>query len=156
MYLSMYLAIEPSQFNINYMMLSEKTKNNVMEGGDFFRLYYSDSICNSNGLFIYCSFKNVNVEKYFNKIKCHFSSYDNREIIQYLKNIEKQIINAVPLNHKEPIYRVEEQLLNKYIKIFTEKNISFGKNDNINVILKISGLWNNYTSCGLTFRFYIV
>ena len=24
------------------------------------------------------------------------------------------------------------------------------------IILKISGIWNNYTSCGLTFRFYIV
>jgi hypothetical protein len=59
----MYLAISPEQFNIHHIMLSEKTKNNVMEGGDFFRLYYSDSICNSNGLFIYFNFKNIMIEK---------------------------------------------------------------------------------------------
>ena len=48
----MFLAISPSQFNIHHIMLSEKTKNNVMEGGDFYRLYYSDNSSNSNGLFI--------------------------------------------------------------------------------------------------------
>jgi len=152
----MYLAIHPSQFNIHYMMLSEKTKNNVMEGGDFFRLYYSDNLCNSNGLFIYFSLKNVSIEKYFNKIKCNFYYTDNKNTIQYLKNIEQQILGALPFKHKEQVYRIDEQLTNQYIKIFTEKNITFGKNKNINVILKISGIWNNYISCGLTFRFYIV
>ena len=44
----MFLAIAPSQFNIHHIMLSEKTKNNVMEGGDFYRLYYSDNSSNSN------------------------------------------------------------------------------------------------------------
>ena len=152
----MYLAIHPSQFNIHNMMLSEKTKNNVMEGGDFFRLYYSDNLCNSNGLFIYFSLKNVSIEKYFNKIKCNFYHTDNKNTIQYLKNIEQQILGALPFKHKEQVYRIDEQLTNQYIKIFTEKNITFGKNKNINVILKISGIWNNYISCGLTFRFYIV
>ena len=40
----MYLSIHPNQFNIHYVMLSEKTKNNVMDNGDFFRLYYSDNL----------------------------------------------------------------------------------------------------------------
>ena len=74
----MYLTIHPSQFNIHYMMLSEKTKNNVMEGGDFFRLYYSDNLCNYNGLFIYFSLKNLSIEKYFNNIKCNFYNKDNK------------------------------------------------------------------------------
>ena len=51
----MYLSIHPNQFNIHYVMLSEKTKNNVMDNGDFFRLYYSDNLCNSNGLYIHFS-----------------------------------------------------------------------------------------------------
>ena len=74
-------------------MLSEKTKNNVMEGGDFYRLYYSDNSSNSNGLFISFDFKNVSIEKYFNKIKCIFEEKANREIIQRLKQIEKQNYN---------------------------------------------------------------
>jgi len=152
----MYLAIEPSQFNIHHMMLSEKTKNNVMEGGDFFRLYYSDPICNSNGLFICFSFKQVTIEKYFNKIKCSFLKDDNIEVIQYLKDIEKQILKTSRFKQKEQVYRIQEQLDNEYIKIFTDKHIHFGKNKKINIVLKISGIWNNYTSCGLTFRFYTV
>lgn len=152
----MFLAIKPPQFNIHHIMLSEKTKNNVMEGGDFFRLYYSDTICNSNGLFIYFNFKNVIIDKYFNKIKCIFEENINKETIQQLKQIEKQIINYSQIKQKDPIFRIEEQLNHNFIKIFTENNIEYGKNKNINIVLKISGIWNNYSSCGLTFRFYIV
>ena len=155
-YLSMYLAIKPSEFNIHYMMLSEKTKNNVMEGGDFYRLYYSDALCNSNGLYIYFSFNNISIEKYFNKIKCIFSLENNREIIHLLKKIEYSILHHVSFGHKDISYRISEQLDNKYIKIFTDKHIDFGKNKKLDVVLKISGIWNNYNACGLTFRFYVV
>ena len=30
-------------------------------------------------------------------------------------------------------------------------NIRYGKNRTLNIVLKISGIWNNYNSCGLTF-----
>ena len=151
----MYLAIRPSQFNKHNIMLSEKTKNNVMEGGDFFRLYYSDQLCNSNGLYIYFVFKNVTIEKYFNKIKCTFSETENQDTILQLKSIERDILHHMPFV-KECIYRIAEQLNNKYIKIFSDKQIDFGKNKKISIVLKISGIWNNYSSCGLTFRFYVI
>ena len=152
----MFLAISPSQFNPHYVMLSDKTKNNVMENGDFFRLYYSDPYCNSNGLYIYFTLKNVNIEKYFNKIKCSFSEQDNIAVIKQLKEIEKKICFMLQFINNTCIYRIEEQLTNKYIKIYTDKPVNFGKNNSINLILKISGIWNNYTSCGITFRFYMV
>ena len=152
----MYLAITPSQFNPHYVMLSDKTKNNVMENGDFFRLYYSDALCNSNGLYIYFTLKEVNIEKYFNKIKCSFTEKDNTHVIAELKDIEKRISYLLKFINKTCIYRIEEQLTNKYIKIYTDKPVIFGRNHHINLILKISGIWNNYTSCGITFRFYMV
>ena len=151
----MFLAIRPSQFNKHHIMLSEKTKNNVMDGGDFFRLYYSDTDSNSNGLFISFSFKDVCIEKYFNKIKCIFEENSNKVIIKQLKQIEKKIINYACVEQKDAIFRIEEQLNHHFIKIFTDNNIEFGRNKNLNVVLKISGIWNNYNSCGLTFRFYI-
>ena len=150
----MYLAIHPKQFNKHYIMLSEKTKNNVMDGGDFFRLYYSDQLCNSNGLYIYFTFKNVSIEKYFNKIKCSFNESENKDIIQHLKNIEKEILSYMP--NRDYVYRIEEQLNNKYIKIFSDKPTAYGKTEKIYIVLKISGIWNNYINCGLTFRFYII
>ena len=137
-------------------MLSEKTKNNIMEGGDFFRLYYSDTCSNSNGLFISFSFKDVCIEKYFNKIKCIFAESPNKNIIEQLKQIEKQIIKYACNKQREAVFRIEEQLNHRFIKIFTDNNIEYGKNKKINIVLKISGIWNNFDSCGLTFRFYIV
>ena len=137
-------------------MLSEKTKNNVMEGGDFYRLYYSDTFCSSNGLFINFSFKNVCIEKYFNKKKCIFAESSNKNIIHQLKQIEKQILKRAYNEQKKTIFRIEEQLNQCFIKIFTDNSIEYGKKKNIDIILKISGIWNNLDSCGLTFRFYLV
>ena len=80
----------------------------------------------------------------------------NKETIENLKRIEHHILHSAAMVRQNISYRVAEQLDNKYIKIFTEKHIDFGKNKSLNIVLKISGIWNNYTSCGLTFRFYIV
>ncbi len=56
---------------------------------------------------------------------------------------------------KNYIYRIEEQLTNQYIKIFTDKMVNYGKNSKLELVLKISGIWDDFTSCGVTFRFYL-
>ncbi len=150
----MYLAINPTQFKIHNVMLSDKTKNNVMENGNFYRLYYSDSLCNSNGLFIYFTLRDATIEKYFNKIKCSFNNQDNTHAIEIIKSIERQILNKSGIM-KNYIYRIEEQLTNQYIKIFTDKMVNYGKNSKLELVLKISGIWDDFTSCGVTFRFYL-
>ena len=151
----MFLAISPSQFNPHFVMLSEKTKNNIMENGDFYRVYYSDTLSNSNGLYIYFSLKNVSMEKYYNKIKCGFSFNENAEIISSLKLIESKLLDNITFTHKKKVKRIDEQLSHYFIKIFTDKEVSLGKNKNINLILKISGIWCDYKSYGITFRFYV-
>ena len=57
--------------------ITDKTKNNILTGGDFYRIYYSDQYFTSNGLFIIFSLKNVKIERYFNKIKCIFDKVKN-------------------------------------------------------------------------------
>ena len=69
----MFLTIEPHQYNPQFVMFSEKTKNNVLSGGDFYRIYYSDEECILNGVHIRLALRNITIEKYFNKIKCCFS-----------------------------------------------------------------------------------
>ena len=88
--------------------------------------------------------------------KCIFEESTNKDIIQQLKQIEKKIIQYACTEQKDAIFRIEEQLNHNFIKIFTDNNIEYGKNRNIDIVLKISGIWNNYNSCGLTFRFYII
>tara|TARA_B100000674_G_scaffold495088_2_gene521397 strand:- start:798 stop:1262 length:465 start_codon:yes stop_codon:yes gene_type:complete len=142
--------------NINNLILSEKQKNTILPGSDFYRLYYSDDAMTLNGIYIELNIININIQKYFNKVKCIFDESINDETINKILNIEKNILkNFKKYMNKESEYIIEEQLKQGFIKIFTEKNITFGKYKKINLILKISGLWANDEKYGLTFRFLI-
>ena len=61
-------------------------------------------------------------------------------------NIEKDILDKYHSN-KTKEYKLQEQLNKNIIKIFNSKN-TFKK-----IIIKISGLWEDDNSCGLTYKF---
>ena len=151
----MYLAINLEDFSPHFVMLSEKTKNNVMNNSDFYRLYYSDCLHNSNGLYIYFTLQDLTISKYFNKLKASFDNSKNQTLIHKLQQVERKILNLFPNKRKEAIHRISEQLNNNFIKIFGE-HTNFDKNKPFPVILKISGMWSDISQYGLTFRFYIV
>ena len=150
----MFLLI--SKYNDNNLFLSEKQKNTILQGSDFYRLYYSDENITLNGIYLNYIIVDINIQKYFNKIKCNFDSIKNKEEIKNILNIEKNIL--MKFKHfigKTPEYIIEDQLMQNFIKIFTEKNISYGNYSKINLILKISGIWVDNKNYGLTFRFLI-
>ena len=90
----MYLAINLKDFSPHFVMLSEKTRNNVMSNSDFYRLYYSDTLHNSNSLYVYVQLRDVLMSKYFNKLKASFLNNKNKIIIEKLQFIEKSIFNG--------------------------------------------------------------
>jgi len=153
----MYIGINAKDYNKHNIMLSNKTPNNIMENGDFYRIYYSDKFHNSNGIYIYFTLKNVNFCKYFNKLKCTFKNYENKHIIKLFIDIEKEILKLYSHNDEQSkaIYRVAEQFENGFIKIFPETSIFSVRETSSNFLLKISGIWSNNQKYGLTFRFYI-
>ena len=55
----MYLVQNYKEFDKHFIMLSNKTRNNVMDNSDFYRIYYSDENINSNGLYLFFELKNV-------------------------------------------------------------------------------------------------
>ena len=155
----MFLTINHKNFNPHNIIISEKTKNNVMIGSDFHRLIFSDEHCSSSGIFITFSLENVTIDKYFNKIKCQFEKTNtNNYNISSIKAIEKMILNKFNnIRNKSLTCRIKEQLKNGYIKLYGDDTISYGKHKNINFLLKISGIWvsNQSNEFGLTFRFFI-
>lgn len=159
--LDMYLTIEASKFDPFYLLINNKTKNNIMNNSDFFRILYSDEYITFNGVYIHFILQNINIEKYFNKVKCCFNNniYNNKTINDII-NIEEKILNKLQsiLPDYKPNYRMKEQLQNYFIKIFNENNIKLGNHDNIIFVLKISGIWSNENTktFGITFRFYII
>ena len=156
----MYISLNTSQYEINNIMISEKTKNNIMIGSDFHRLIYSNEYVSTNGLFIHFNLKNINIEKYFNKVKCIFeSSSSNKMVISSIKSIEKMILNKFKnIQNKNISCRIQEQLLNGYMKLYGNDNIKYGRHHSIDFLLKISGIWvsNQTNDFGLTFRFFII
>lgn len=154
----MFLIIQPKDFNKHNLMISDKTKNNIMNDGWFYRLFYSDEYGTSKGLFLGFELKNIIIEKYFNKLKCSFDAQKNSNIIGFIKAVEKSILDIVPnKNHKTPSYRIEEQLSNDFIKIYYNNEQEMPKNlDSIKLLLKISGIWINHKEFGVTFRFFII
>jgi len=151
----MYLAINLDDFSQHFVMLSEKTKNNVMNNSDFYRLYYSDTLHNSNGLYVFFTLRNITITKYFNKLKATFNNNVNKSHILKLQSVERQILGLFSNKKKTAVYRIGEQLNNNFIKIFGEIN-NCNKESSFQIILKVSGIWSDVNEFGLTFRFYIV
>ena len=155
----MILSVALNDFEPHYIIINEKTKNNIMDQSDFHRLIYSDEFVSINGIYLIFTLENVNIEKYFNKIKCNFdTSPKNNKVISNIKSIEKMILNKYRnTDNKTLACRIQEQLENNYIKLYGSDNINYGKNKEINFYLKISGIWvsNGTNEYGLTFRFFI-
>ena len=157
----MNLAIKTNEFDPHNIIISEKTKNNVMNESDFYRLIWSNEYCSTNGIFIYFNLKNVRIEKYFNKIKCVFeNNKENQKMITYIKSIERLILNKFKNNNNKTMSRrIYEQLDNGFIKLYPQnENIIYKEHLNLRFLLKISGIWssNDNNSFGLTFRFFII
>ena len=152
----MYISLNTNQYDINNVIISEKTKNNIMTNGDFYRLYYSTEDIILNGLHISFELKHISIEKYFNKIKCIFDSNDyNNNTVFLLKNIEKKLLERYTGINRDCVYRIGEQLENKFIKIFDDNYISIKRYKSIKFVLKVSGIWSSQNEYGLTFRFFL-
>jgi hypothetical protein len=65
-------------------------------------------------------------------------------------------LKKINIIDKTPIYRISEQLANGNIKMFIDSDNTFVTNKLfINELhLKISGIWENDTEYGVTYRFY--
>lgn len=152
----MLLSVDLNQFDNNNVLFSYKTKNNVLVTGDFYRISYSDEFMCLNSVFIHFNLKNVLIEPYFNKTKCNFDINSNKEIILKIKEIEREILSRMNIQ-KRPVYRIEEQLVNGFIKIFDEINDKDIKSiHQTSILLKISGIWANNAEYGTTFRFFFI
>ena len=89
----MYLALNFDQVNYNRFFITDITRNTVMDNSVFKRLTYSTEDITFNGLCVISSFEAYNIEKYYQKYKCVFDPVINRNIIQNINSLEKNILN---------------------------------------------------------------
>ena len=152
----MLLLFDKNNININNISILDKTVNNIIIDGFFYRIIYNSTSFCSNGLFISFSLSNFTIEKYYNKLKCVFNKRENISIIEFLKNIETKLLENKYFQNYNKYYRIKEQLEQNFIKIYPNNNkLSLDNTNNIKFILKVSGVWSENNSCGLTFRFFL-
>ena len=118
---------------------------NILNNGYFTKINYSDEIIIMLGLYIKIDLQDIRYETYYNKMKCTFSLIKNNDLIEQIKNLEINIINKFIIS-KTPQYSLYDQLKNGNIKIYNLKNLT-----NM-FLLRISGIWENDTHYGLTYK----
>lgn len=148
----MNIALNINQYDINNIYFCDPIKNNVVNDGIFIRLIYSTKLFVTNGLNICVAFNEVIIEKFYNKYKCSFNINNNKNIIESIYFIEKEILDKINTKSKIIQTKISDQLKNGNFKIFSE-NIDKSNNNNQIFILKISGVWETDNYIGLTFKF---
>ena len=144
----MNLVVSAHQYNVDNVYFCEMIKNNIILNGNFIRILYSTLKFTMNGIYILLHFDNFYTEKYYNKYKYTFDTTVNSELINFVRNVEIDILTKLNIRDKCPVYKIYDQLKIGGIKIITDK-IEF----NENIILKISGIWETDTEYGITYKF---
>lgn len=140
------------QYDINNVYFCDPIINNIMEEGKFIRILYSTYNFILNGIYLLINFNDMNVERYYNKIKCNFTISIHDNLIQNIKNIEEKLLERYNLRNKIPTYKIYDQIKNGNIKLFCN-NLKKSNNTNNSFVLKISGLWETDNYYGLTYKF---
>lgn len=150
----MNIAKQLEQFNINNVYFTDAIKNTVMDNGEFIRVIYSTPNMALNGISLLVKISNLQIEKYYNKLKCIFNITSNRETIDKIKNFENEVLEKYNCNHKIICRNIGQQLEKGFLKLYSNSNIIVNeKKSSADYLLKISGIWENDNEYGITYKF---
>tara|TARA_B100001093_G_C26723803_1_gene969008 strand:+ start:111 stop:581 length:471 start_codon:yes stop_codon:yes gene_type:complete len=141
-------------FDINKIFYLDPIKNTVIDNSNFIRILYSNDLLTLNGVYILLDFKNTNIINYNNRIKYCIDVNINSEIINFIKNLEKNILDNSIIKDKNQLNKLGDLLGNGYIKninlpFYDTKLTNYNNNK---FILKISGIWESEIEYGLTYK----
>lgn len=139
-----------NQYNGNSIFFCEPIKNNVMTEGEFSRIIYASQHVTMNGIFLHIPFFVSSVSKYYNKYKYTIELTNEIDII---RAIEIDILKKMNKHNKKPQYNIYDHLSSGCVKIAGE--ISTSNHEQIVIILKMSGVWETETECGITYKFIV-
>jgi len=146
--------------NTEYIHFCEPVQNAVMNDSHFIRIIYSDGDTSLFGLMIPMYFNGVTVLKTYNKSIIMYDLHSHRDMISKICNLEflileryNQLLKLFHQHQKCPIYNLTSQLRSCSVKLFDDID---AKIDECNVVLKISGIWENDKEIGITFKFILL
>ena len=138
---------------------NEPVKNAIISDSRFIRIQYVDSNVTLMGLLYEVPIKEIsNCSNVYKKciISYNINNRENINTFDQLKQIESVILHKYQMNidFKKPIYNLRSQLDSGIIKIYSDADNIYNKptSNNDTFVLKISGIWENDSEFGLTFK----
>lgn len=167
----MNIVKQVNQFNENNLFFCQPIKNNIIENGVFIRILYKINTFVLNGIYLLLPLKDVRIEKYYNKQKYIFDINKNKQVLEKVKEIEETILKKAGIRNKSPLFKISENITHGNLKIINyniqsttskeqnkyedhlEEDIdSLKVSNDLTVMLKISGIWENENCYGVTFK----
>ncbi len=157
------LAEDIDNININNIIISDPIKNSVMQYSNFYKIIFSNNIISFTGLYISFILNDITL----NREKIILNNSNNIDTINKLSNIENIILNNI-ITNKKKTYKIYELFNNGnikycyndiYIENFNNNHKLLSSNntfDKKTFILKISGVWENKDSIGITFKIILM
>ena len=149
----MNIAYKLEQLSLQNLFFMDSKKNIIMDG-KFTKVLYSDDLLTTNGVSIVIPFHNTSLDKTYNKTMLKFQTSDptNAKLCSELAWIEKYILDyykQITSNTKTSTTTLNDHMKNGNVKIYRDSNATSIKH----VIIKISGIWEDQTRVGLTYKF---
>lgn len=149
----MNIAYKLEQLSLQNLFFMDSKKNIIMDG-KFTKVLYSDDLLTTNGVSIVIPFHNTSLDKTYNKTMLKFQTSDptNAKLCNELAWIEKYILDyykQITSNTKTSTTTLNDHMKNGNVKIYRDSNATSIKH----VIIKISGIWEDQTRVGLTYKF---
>jgi hypothetical protein len=134
----------------------DEVENKVMHNSLFIQTGFSNELFSLSGIYIATNFDIAHIDRYFKKYKYILTPDENTCQIDNLIKIEKMILSNLDRPHLTKIYRLQQQLDTQSVLVFDCGDVSTIKHmtGRRSLMLKISGVWINENSCGITFKFF--
>ena len=129
------LILQLDDVNIEYVYFGNSVKNTILSNSCFRHINYSTHYFSLNTIYI-----KIPLVGYIKYSKFFFKREENEKIIHKIQEIENSILD---MSDKIKQYNITHFLNGESIS-----NI-----ENSYILLKISGIWETPTHCGLTFKF---
>jgi len=147
----MNVVIKEEQFKISNIYYTEPIQNIIMDNSQFIKIVHSNQDIMMSGIFLLVELKHITKESYFKKIKITYDTSLNKNILNRIYEIENQLLQKYNIHKKIQRKIIYDTLNNGVIKLFPNNENDLINNNN-SFILKISGIWENDTEYGLTYK----
>jgi hypothetical protein len=162
--IEMNLLLHANDITLSQIYFLEK-KTNIIMDGVFTKIVYSNNCMSMNGLYIDFPIINITTNRIHSKSIIHIDIASNKDIIQKMIDIEKQILSyyvqyssSLSTNmtsekrthlQKTIVYTLKNQFQSGTMKYYKEYD-SYPKP--VSFYIKIAGIWENQNEIGITFK----